>query len=439
MMNLGYFKYIDLSHKIEVEEIMKSNNVNEIVSEPEGRSNKLFNATLGKLKENDTFIINQLSDAGTLIRFQKAYTKLQKNGINIQILDNEFPLQEVLRLAEVQSRGCSVRSQKGYKAKIEKGETWGIQAYGYRTTGSTLEPDPKQWDIARFSVDSFLRIKKLRETRTCVFNKYPQKEWSINGLRGWLINPALRGHSKYGDGTIKHNTHTPLITPEESEQIFKTLEEGRKKGAKKLATNIKKDTYYALQGLIYCSCCGSSCFLKTSHSVKDGSTTEWMRCRRRDSGSPTCDNKKSARLRDIEYQVIKKLVSRSNEASQENQLQSYLSESEIKKELDKIQSEEIAAWSQQIDLLKKALLIQENLEIAALIADLERKVKEERNKLLYHFDANSEAFKKLINSQLSNINYWLSISEQERGELFKTFIKKVFVYNGELYDIEFKI
>ena len=147
--------------------------------------------------------------------------------------------------------------------------------FGYRYTEGKLnyELDPETAPIARQIVECFLQSGSLRDAFDFQYKKCGSAFRSLEGLRRWLLNPAIAGNRVYGtchwtfdaEGNksrninkpgkvdqVHPNTHPALITPEEQVEIEQVMQSLRVRAAMPM----RKRRSRVLTGLVYCGHCG---------------------------------------------------------------------------------------------------------------------------------------------------------------------------------------
>lgn len=435
-MIFGYFRFDpdNPEEKHLLEQEMRTNGADEIYSEVFDQQAQL-KQVIKRIGVKDLLLLADVSHVGSITNFRRIYEQVSKKKATIELTRDNVTVEEVLKLVEINNSVYSSRIKAGYRKKREQGAAWGNIAFGYAVDeDKKFIPNPEEWDIARFIIDKYLDIGNLRKTIKAIHDEYGL-EWSVTGLRSWILNPLLQGHTRYNatdedNADIRYNTHQPLITPEESQQIINTLEKGRKKWG----VNSRKQSMgepYSLKGLLYCGCCGSSMFRHRTNVSSVGGGIEKIRCRKRDEAKHLCDNKKSANLRLIEEDVIKILIEKGQ------MVRSLLKES--RQGTIYPEPEEVKIIRKQVKALKEVEKMRTHPSITKAIDALESEIDEQRKKLGYEFEKNKEALQVISNYQLANENYWHYITEEERIEIFEKVVKRVEIKDGKLYDLILKI
>ncbi|MEL6461593.1 MAG: recombinase zinc beta ribbon domain-containing protein [Cyanobacteria bacterium J06621_15] len=435
-MIFGYYRFNpdNPEEKHLLDEDMRVNGADEIYSEVFDKQSQL-KQVIKRIGVKDILLLADVSHVGSITNFRRIHEQLSQKKANIELTRDDVQVEEIIKLAEINNSVYSSRIKAGYRKKREQGAAWGNIAFGYTVDeDKKFIPHPKEWDIARFIIDKYLEVGNLRKTIKAIHDEHGL-EWSVTGLRSWILNPLLQGHTRYNatdedNADIRYNTHQPLITPEESQQIVNTLEKGRKKWG----VNSRKHSMgepYALKGLLYCGVCGSSMFRHRTNVSAVGGGVEKVRCRKRDEAKHLCSNKKSANLRMIEEDVIDILIEKMKE------VQALLKES--RRGTIYPEPEEVKIIRKQVTELKKIEKIRTHPSIIKAIDALESEIDEQQKKLGYEFERNKEALHVMSNHQLVNKNYWHYITEKERMDIFEKVIKRVEIKDGKLYDLILKI
>ena len=155
--------------------------------------------------------------------------------------------------------------------------------------------------------------------------------WNPLGLKRWLTNPVLQGHTAYQkrrtlpDGRRQHlppeqwqivrdtHPHECLLTPEQAAQIHQILEyNAHHVGPGFFTTDLESvDNYQEfsyLRGLVFCAECHAKAISKTRHSKEGVPTYYYFACRHARKG---CNNLKGTRKHLIEEELSKYFLQQS--------------------------------------------------------------------------------------------------------------------------------
>ncbi len=295
-------------------------------------------------------------------------------------------------------------------------------------------PDIKVWEYCREAVDLYLEHKNCRMVNDILFSKYGKQH---TGLHRWLVNPVLRGHTRYklasnlkDCGQIVWNTHPDqiLISESEYQAILRISKTNRKKwGANNLnARGIQKKTY-PLSSLMVCAYCGGKMKHKSCQSSKN-SRIVYVQCTNHsDRGNLACQFSKMLHLDQVMNQLIIELAKKAEEISNmvalELGTEVLKSEEQLRLEnrLEKLKILQSAEQLPEIDLLIKKT--EQELYEIKLSSQVERIVSEEHLKIL------KETF--------SNTLYFSSLLPNEQKQIFHSLIEAIIVGEEGIESIEF--
>ncbi|MFZ9959023.1 MAG: recombinase family protein [Candidatus Limnocylindrus sp.] len=166
-------------------------------------------------------------------------------------------------MAEVESRMLSMRIKAGYAEGRKRGRPLrGRAPWGYlkNADNSALIPDPQEWSRAQEFITLLRRLSWRMNTALDEWHRAGKGEIPLNSCRsvkGWLLNPVIRGGLGYKQ-RINHqfdeilwDTHPPLISHQEFAVLTRQLEDNRRRWghAAKLKPRL-------LTGLCRCGGCG---------------------------------------------------------------------------------------------------------------------------------------------------------------------------------------
>lgn len=225
---------------------------------------------------------------------------------------------------EMERRILSLRVKRGYEYHREQMKAPGPVPFGYIRKDDKYAPDPENWERAREMVELFLENRSLRPTCRAIEERHG-KRWHPSGLKRWLENPVLQGHTGYllnrannplrqKKPTYYYNTHPALITGKDAELIGQILKANIGLGkAKKASRNLP------LRGLVYCDECGSRC--RTNWSYSRGREYAYFVCRGHTANlvgnSPGRCPQKQIPVGTVEKAVIAELCKRASELLEE--------------------------------------------------------------------------------------------------------------------------
>ena len=202
-------------------------------------------------------------------------------------------------------------------------------------------------DIARERIDLYLKERSLRRTARAINNIYgveqaskaysrPGLQVSPSGLRNWLHNPALRGHTPYLRGKeIAWNTHPEqrLMTDREYEAIKEITVVNQKVGG----WGAQAQRKHPMSGLVHCDVCKGSCYTNKCGASKNRRARDYYYYYCHHAAAGACTNKSYIRAEVIEEALIDALVNRADEIS--NRVATELADQGIDPELQRLQNE----------------------------------------------------------------------------------------------------
>ena len=337
-----------------------------------------------------------------------------------------YSLTQMSLSAEFEARMMSNRIKHGMNHLRDQKRTFKA-AFGYeRTKDGKLIPHQTNWEIARGCVDIYLGVGILRKSTAIAFEKF-QIKWSVPGLRDWLRNPQLRGHTVYNiwhnrnnpsEWEVNENTHQALITEKEYQQIEFLMKRGRSMwGAK---SNSPTAMNYPLAGLIYCGTCGGKCYKTVA-----GLTEPGARCRKRDEGTQFCSNKRSVPLKKIENAVVSAMIGRAEDVAR------IVNEAEK----DVPEPPQLQALRKQLSGL---ITLGDNPAIASAIDEVRSQILNEESKLRNNQAYQSNEYHKLLET-CTDTEYFHCETTQNKIILYRNFVDKIFVNDGQVVEVVLKI
>ncbi len=284
--------------------------------------------------------------------------------------------------------------------------------------------------IARELFDYFLQVRKptkllrylqdnygLQKNQDLLVPALKDFPTSSRGIKQWLQNPVFQGHTAYqkykknggvktpDEWDIRRDTHPEhrLITEEEAQEIKAIL-----------AANSKQfgqlDATFFLTGHIFCKTCKSRCGLKR------GGGYAYYGCQH---SATVCSNRKVVRIVRIEQAIINKLVQRAWEIHQlpKGSLKSSkLLDLEIQYEsLDKIPGSD---FNPVLKEAKEKLL---------------KKIEIERSQ------TNDIATQMLCHPTSQKINFWYSLTQEEREIFYNQLLERVVISDGDVAEVVLKV
>jgi site-specific DNA recombinase len=405
-----------------------------------GRSNKRkeFNRLLklvneGKVRE---IIITRIDRLGRSdIDVIKTIQLFNDSGIILRVLDapidvsssfGRFSASQMAALADFESRLLSERTRHGMayfrsQGKLQKA------CFGYQLNcDRKLEPHPENFPIARKIIDLLLEGYSYGAISRLLVEEHGIK-FSLSGLRHWVKNPAVVGHTRYftemeyrrnprnpRPPQVTRNTHQAIATESEISKIKRDT-----KSRPRLSLNKEKD--YPLKGLLRCAHCGGGMYRVIS-KYKSGQT-HWIRCAKHAQNPHFCFNKTNTRLTSLNKQVIEQITQKSKEIAEQSNVRDRTEESEM---LIKLKNELAGLES----------LNSNNPAIIAVIQDFQNQIEAEETRLRTAIAVDDDRLK--LAWACSQAAFWEEATDDELRQEFRLFIESVFVDDsGNVASIDF--
>lgn len=406
-----------------------------------GRSNKRkeFNKLLkliekGKVREIIVTRIDRLgrSDIDVIRTIQL----FNDYGIKLRILDapiditssfGRFSASQMAALADFESRLLSERTRHGMNFFRSQGKLQRA-CFGYQLTKDyKLEPHPKNFAIAREIIEKFLQGYSYGAVSRWLIEERGV-ELSVGGLRHWIKNPALLGHTRYftemehrrnpknpRPPQIIRDTHEPVASETEINQIRSDMAKIQPCITRKVGST------HPLKGLLRCAHCGGGMYRVVSY-FKSGQT-EYFKCNKRSRNRHYCPNQKSSRLTVITKQVIERITQEATRIVEESSVSSSATE-----------SPQLLDLRQQLAGLQA--LKSSNPAIIAALRDIESQIQAEAVRSQYANKIDADRLK--LAWSYSQPAFWKSLDDEALREAFRSFVEFVFVDStGNVSDVSF--
>ncbi|MBD2202791.1 recombinase family protein [Calothrix sp. FACHB-1219] len=411
---------------------------------------KQYNELLKLAQHNqvEEIIITRVDRLGrSVIAIHKAIDIFVKHNVNLRILDAPvdpnspfgwFSINQMSGLAEFESRLLSQRIKHGnnyFRQQLK----YCVPPFGYsKDENQRLTPNYQiheksgktYFELAKIIIDLTLSMRSLKDVCNYIYQEY-EVVFSVAGLRDWVKNPALQGHTAYfvkkkpgvnREPIINFNTHPALITADTVAAIQNKLLANKK--YRSSATSTRGE--YPLAGLIKCVHCGGSMYRNFSrHKTK----VEYIRCVNYNKpGKYHCDNSKCTRLREIIAQTIAALCD--NAPNLINYLQSQSTTMEV------INTKEIENLTNELSVLRG--LRSSNPNIIEAIAKIEVTISTLSTPTrIVDKDAFENAKRKIAIA--SQATFWESLDDSELRSALAEFVEKVEVDSSGAIAPKFKL
>lgn len=345
-----------------------------------------------------------------------------------------FSMNQMAGLAEFESRLLQSRVNHGMAFFREQNKAK-TPPFGYARINEKYAPDltvhvsgKTHWQIATEIIVYFLSNQaSLRNTIQHFIKTYNIK-FSPPGLRGWLLNPTLQGHTRYNvkynrvDSSkwdVRENTHLALISKETYKQIEARLVENKRLWGKNFGGSVgRADAIgnYLLSGQILCGYCGGKVY------VHDKKKSMAVRCKqRRMYGDSVCTNKAGVYLIKVITAVDEALTTKAIE------IKNYV----VTGQPDNEDSPEMIELKNKIEVLQKLppdSIIDEAIEKTIL------KVQQLQQKNIQVVKFGTGLQKELVDA-FSDIDFFKTLPEENKRQLYKRFVKYVKVLNGNIIEV----
>jgi DNA invertase Pin-like site-specific DNA recombinase len=381
-----------------------------------------FNYEIMKLLEDTGVLLKVLDEGDIDFASPHAWKRTQQAGID----------------AEFESRMLSKRVRDGYAFLREEKKASPRIPYGYRRVNECYQLDLEVHHIARAAIELYLELRSLPSVCREVYQRYG-KSWSVTGLRNWLMNPVLVGHTPYNQkhprnvaspqsGEIIYHTHPDqaLMLETEQQEILQILQENiRLWGA-----NSKQNVWCnPLGGLIFCGGCGHTVDILGKPSGGKATPKRRIRyayCRVRGKkfANLTCDQKSTVKFEVIEQAVIDAIVSAAQTIAEIADASSPQVEPvELKELRSQLAGLESLGYNQAIEAAKQNLRVQ--------IENLAHKLQFDSAE----FSGNRE----LLLEVFRDIDFWMQLPPDKRRRVYQKLVGRVVILDGAISSVVLKL
>ena len=338
--------------------------------------------------------------------------------------------------AEYESRKISKRVKDGYRNLRDLQKANPRIPYGYIRVNQQYQIDPDKAAIARESIDLYLSHKTLPIVTREIYEKYG-KRWSVSGLRQWLLNPVLVGHTPYDKrqpkpanfpqgNQIIYNTHPDraLMTEQEQQAIAEILQENIRVWGRNRTAFINP-----LSGLVFCGECGVSCDLMSKPS--GGKKTEFKRirsfyCRTRSKkpAGKSCNQKGTYRFQVIEEAAIASLTKRAVQIANIAEIP-----------LERVEPLELRELRTQLAGL-------ELLTYNPAIAQAKEQIKAQISNLEYGFSQGimiDEDKRSVLVETFQNPSFFATLPDTDKKTIYRALVDRIVVKDAEVVSVELKV
>lgn len=420
---------------------------------------------LVKSRQVDEVIVTRIDRLGrSLLSCRQALDHFRETKVKLTVLDGSIDLSTVSGRtqanmmavwAEMESENISERARHGWEY-LRHRQVAMNPPFGYIKVDNRHELDHQPFlclianqqelskaAIARGIIDTFFVAKSLRATVKQVNSKYgiarfnyisPKSgfkvagvfQWSPSGLKRWLTNPVLCGHLSYlrdcDQPIVIKNTHLKhrLVTDKEFQQIQSMIDHNqavRGWGFRALK--------YPLSGLITCAECGGACYSLTAGTRGKGTKPRdyyYFQCKNYRMNA--CSQKKSVRMDIAESAVVHALAEKFDEiAAFVATPQEYVEPLELQSLRSQLSGLEQLGCNPAIDMA---------------VAHIKQQIENYQSLQLTKIGINQE-LRQQFQEIFKNTFVLQSPNESEKSEIYRLFVQKVVVRDGQVLDVILKI
>ncbi|AFZ54913.1 recombinase family protein [Cyanobacterium aponinum] len=214
----------------------------------------------------DYLLINSLHELGnSLTEVENNIFKLESLNIEIISLQQDYHSKNFHNVTSIQQKKELLKIWQEIESlikhrKLKKAHAKnrlnilpppGKPPYGYLRGKDGYIVNRATAPIIRAFFDRFLLYGSLQDAVNYLAEKY-NKKISVSTAKYWLNNPIYRGDLNYKNKQIIPDTHTAIITREESAQIERIFQSHRRVKSKSASSQ------HCLAGLIQCQWCKSN-------------------------------------------------------------------------------------------------------------------------------------------------------------------------------------
>ena len=374
--------------------------------------------------------LQSLEDTGTLI-----YELDSDRYINSDDPNDWYESRQKGLRAELESRRISKRSRDGYQNLRNLQKANPRIPFGYKRIDQQYLIDQDKLAIARESIDLYLEFKTLPVVTRLIYEKHG-KRWSVSGLRQWLLNPVLVGHTPYDKRVPK-----PANLPQGNQIIYGThvdqaimSEQEQKAIAEILTENVRvwgrNRTAFInpLSGLVFCGECGVSCDLLSKPS--GGIKTElrkirsfYCRTRSKKPAGKTCGQRGTYKFEMIEAIAVEALTKKA-------------------KEIALIFDAPETTENPKAKELRSQIIILESMPTSSIILTAIAGLKSEIEKLELNRDKSRVADKELrslLVEAFADPDFFELMQNSDKRSFYKYFIDKIIVRDRKVVSVELKV
>lgn len=365
-------------------------------------------------------LIRSLSELGnSLIEVIQIVNKIEEFNIEIITIEENYNSSKFRLIEDSKKRELLINIIQEIWKKIEKQKLKKAQGnnrlkilpppgkppFGYMRGKEGYIVNRSNVYIIREFFERFLLYGSLADSVKYIKEKF-NKKIALSTAHYWLKNPIYRGDLVYKNQEIITDTHSAIITREESAQIDRILKSHRLVKPRSASAN------YALAGLVQCSQCLSS--LRISHINKKKYQDKYLylipsKCQNKN----TC---KALKYQEVFERTINKICEQLPLLTQNCQGENPQC---IKEKLSKKIEEKENLLLTINQLIKEEILDEETGSIRKY------KIKQEISEIKQNIAQLPPDKLSQISTALSNPQFWLDLSATECRFYLREFVKKI--------------
>ncbi|WPF87500.1 fdxN element excision recombinase XisF [Cyanobacterium aponinum AL20118] len=375
-------------------------------------------------------IITRLDRLGrSVLELNKIVKQMEEYNCTLRALDDKIDMSTVdgrlhfnilASFAQSESDRLSEKIKHGFQHRRDNKLMMFKPSFGYALKNGKYVLDHKpylctikdrqeysKYKISQRIIDTYLKCKSVGKTLTLILEYYGVGMLSYQGLRAWLQNPVLDGHTVYKiTGEIHYNTHEPIISPSVRQEINLTFNQS------KHTRRHSGGTIYPFSGKVYCAYCGASC------NILNNAPSKYYRCRGKINKKIKCTNSKYTRLEKIDKVFIGELIKHSGDIL-----------TLISKENTKRETPELLKLRSQREAL---LAIPSNPAIDKAIREIESQIRKLESATY------SKIHNKKLEAVLSSPLFWETLNPSDKKNIVWLLVDKILILDGNVQEIRFK-
>lgn len=345
------------------------------------------------------------------------------DNINLNTVDGRLHFNLLASFAQSESDRLSERVKHGMEHRRSQQKLIAKIPFGYTQCEGKyiLDINPfictisdhqsySKCEIAKKILLIYLSQKSIAKTLSLILDYYGFGVLSYDGLKHWLSNPILEGHTVYkSTGQIYYNTHPAIISPSVRQEI--QLTKNQSSYTRRHTTGV----IYPYSGKIYCASCGSNCIITTNRKINH---VRYYKCKQLRSKTVICRNSRYTRLDVIESTFIRELIKRSDDILKL-----------VSRERTEVESPELLQLRSQREAL---LAIPTNPAIDKAIREIDNQIYK-LSSITNHLTHNNNLL-----AVLSSPLFWETLNPSDKKNIVWLLVDKILILDSKVQLIQFK-